>query len=117
MYSVSFLVKNSPIALMFTFKAHKAAEDLFKKGSSILGTEEMIEVKDDYEMESKIDMGTIAAINKSDYHQEMKKNGDIQILQAKADAQTQSRAKQDIGLRIMNEANDIIPGEHKLKVS
>lgn len=120
MFSVSFLVKNSPIAMMFTFKAHKLADDLYKKGCKLLKTDGVIEMKDDYGMESSIDMSSIAAVNKSEYEQEMKKNGDIQILQAKQDLKTKTMAQQDIGLRMLgDEANraEQIPGEHKLKVS
>lgn len=121
MYSVSLLIKNSQVALMFNFKSFKAADDLFKKVRALVSTAQTFDLEDDYEMRSTVDMSTVAAVSFSEYVKEMIKNGQIQILQAKSDLQTQTLAKNDIGLRMLGDAAnraDTIPGEHKIvKVS
>lgn len=115
MYSVSLILKNSQIALMFNYKAFKSADDLYKKAKLLMRTDTVFEAEDDFEMKSCVDMSNIASVSFSEYEKEMKKNGEIQILQKKSDMNTMKLASQDFGLRALSDAADFIPGEHKLK--
>lgn len=125
MQSVSFVLKNSPIALSFNFRHYKDAEDLFKKAK----TETLaflnkspaaftsIEIVDDFDTKALIFLSDVSAITLTEYAKDMKKNGELQLLQAKADLQTQSSAKSDIGLRMLGDAanrDDLLPGEKKI---
>lgn len=117
MYAVTLLMKNSPVALSYTFKAHKKAEEFFKLASSNIKKDVSVDIEDDFEMKSSIDMMAVASVSFSEYTKEMKKNGEIQLLQAKADIATQTQAKNDVGLRIAGDALNRagpLPGEFKL---
>lgn len=119
MQAVSFILRNSPVALIFNFKNYKDAEDLFKKANNC--TDLKIETEDDFNVKGVIFLSDVAAITLSEYAKEMKKNAEIQLMQVKVDLQAQALAKNDIGLRMLGDAanaanNDFIPGEKKLKV-
>lgn len=116
MYNVNLIYKNSPIAQVFTFKAHKNADDLYKRVKILVGTDGKIDIEDDFGSKSTVEMSCIAAVNFIEYEKEMAKNGEIQILQTKQDLKTQVNAKNDVGLRILGDAasHEALPGEHKL---
>lgn len=99
-YTVNFLLKNSPNSLTFVFKAFKNADELYKKGLSLIKTMESLECEDDYETRGVIDMSSISAVTFGDYEKDMNKNGEMQIIQAKSQLRTQSLAKSDVGLQM-----------------
>lgn len=119
MYYINFIIKNSPLALSYTFKAYKSADDLFKRATASFKSDTVIDIEDDFDFKSTMDMSIVACITFSDYAKEMKKNGEVQILQAKADLQTQAAGRNDIGLRMLGEQanrveNGLLPGEAKI---
>jgi hypothetical protein len=100
--TVNFVLKNNPNALTLVFKFHKAAEDLYKKALASIGK---IEAEDDYGCKLAIDMLSVAAVSMSEYEKDMDKNMDLQIIQHKSQLKAQSKARNDIGLRLLEKDN------------
>lgn len=98
METVNFILKNNPNALTLVFKAHKNADDLYKKS---LKSDGKIEAEDDFGLKLAIDMSEVAAVTSSEYEKDMDKNGDMQIIQHKSSLKTQSKAKNDIGVQML----------------
>lgn len=80
------------------FKAHKAADDLYKKALKATGH---IEEEDDFGTKLAINMLDVAAVTFSEYEKDMDKNMDLQIIQHKAQLKAQTRAKQDMTLQML----------------
>lgn len=104
MLTVNLIPKNSPNALTFVFKHFKNADELYKKASLALKDESIIEAEDDFETRCIVRMGDIAAITFSEYEKDMDKNGDMQIIQHKCRLKTENKAKNDVGLRLLDSA-------------
>lgn len=102
MYTVNMIPKNSPNALTFVFKAYKNADDFYKKSSNALTESLIIETEDDFETKAIVRMSDISSITFSEYAKDMEKNGDLQILQHKGQLKTQSKAKNDVGLQMLD---------------
>lgn len=102
MLTVNIIPKNSPNTLSFIFKAFKEADSVYKKALLSLKENEIIEIEDDFETKAVIRMSDIAAITFSEYEKDMDKNGDLQIIQHKCQLKTQSKAKNDIGLQMLD---------------
>lgn len=117
MHSVSFLMRNSPVQMSFVFKAYKAANDLFKKAQA-QGGSGVIHIEDDFDSLAFVDMSCVACVSFVEVEKEMGKNGDLQILQEKANLKTQAKAKQDLGFQMLNDQaaqpEIMLPGEKKL---
>lgn len=109
MYSVNFIFKNCASALSFAFKAHKNASELHAKGQRMLISLErpigVIDAEDDYDQKASIDMNTVAAVSMGDVEKELERQGEVGILQAKAQMRAQSLANSDAGLRMLSENN------------
>lgn len=106
MYMTNLIPKNSPNALTFVFKAHKSAEDLYKKSVAAINTDEIIECIDDFDTKAIIRMSDIVAVTFSEYEKDMEKNGDLSIIQHKSQLKTQNKAKNDVGLRLLDSASN-----------
>lgn len=88
------------------FKAHKNAEDLYKKALTSVPN---IEAEDDYGLKLSVIMSEVAAITFSEYADDMDKNMDLQIVQHKSQLKAQTKARNDIGLQMLEKsANPII---------
>jgi hypothetical protein len=106
MFTVNFILKNNPNSLTLVFKAHKAAEDLYKKA---LNSVSKIQEEDDFGLKISIDMSEVVAVTFSEYENDMDKNMDLQIIQHKCQLKGQAKARNDIGLQMMEKAaNPII---------
>lgn len=106
MYTVNFIIRNNPSALTAAFKAHKNAEDLYKKALASTGK---IEVEDDYGLKLAVDMSEVCGITFSSYEDDMDKNMEFQLIQHKAQLKAQNKAKSDVGLQLLsNNANPIL---------
>lgn len=95
MYVVSIITYG--MSLNYSFKGFKSADDLFRKASKADGR---IEIEDDYGSRGSVDV-TGASINFTDISKDLDRNGEQQILQAKASLKTKKQADSDIGLRMM----------------
>lgn len=102
MLTVNLIPKNSPNALTFVFKAFKEADSVYKKALSAFASGEIIEIEDDFGAKSAILMAEMGAVTFSEYEKDMDKNGDLQIIQHKSQLKTQSKAKNDIGLQMLD---------------
>lgn len=102
MQIVNFILKNNPSALTLVFKAFKSADDLYRK--AINSTDKKIEAEDDFGCKLSIDMSDVAAVTFSEYEKDMDKNMDLQIVQHKSQLKAQSRAKNDIGLQMLEKS-------------
>lgn len=96
---MNFILQNNPNALTMIFKANKNAEDLYKK--SIDADGRFIDCEDDFGCKLRIDMKFVAAVTFSEYEKDLDKNGDLMIIQQKAQLKTQQKARTDVGLQIM----------------
>ena len=99
METVNFFFKNSGGTLSFVFKAHKNSDEAYKRA---VAEPSFIEIEDDFGLKATIDMDSVAAITINEVEKDMYKQGQLQILQAKADLKTQSEAKNDIGLQMLS---------------
>ena len=89
------------------FKAHKAAEDAYKKALNCIIPK--VEFEDDFDLKLSISMNDVASITFSEYSKDMDKNMDLQIIQHKAQLKAQTTARNDIGLQMLEkQANPII---------
>lgn len=104
MLTVNFVPKNSSNTLSFVFKAFKNADELYRKANSALKDGSIIDVEDDFETKGTIRMEDVAALTFSEYEKDMDKNGDLQIIQHKSQLKTQNKAKNDVGLRLLDGA-------------
>lgn len=102
MYTVNIILKNSPVALSFMFKAFKAADDLYCKVQKC--TTPKIELEDEYDTKTSISMDCVAAVSVSDFSKDMDKNGEMSIIQHKSQLKAQNLAKNDVGLALLNRA-------------
>lgn len=106
MYTVNLILRNNPNPITAVFKAHKNADDVYKK---LLLSLDKIVVEDDFELKLVVDMKEVVAISFSEYEKDMDKNMDLQIVQHKAQLKAQSRARSDIGLQMLEKsANPLI---------
>lgn len=101
MHTVNFILKNNPNSLTLVFKAHKAAEDAYKK---VIHSIEKVELADDYGLKLLINMSDVASVSFGEYEQDMEKNMDLQIIQHKAQLKAQNKAKNDAGLRLLEQS-------------
>lgn len=99
MFTVNFILKNNPNGLTLVFKAHKNAEEIYKKASGFPDTRFLLE--DDYGLKLAIDMVDVSSLTFSEYEKDMDKNMDMQIIQHKAQLKAQSKAKSDMSLQIL----------------
>lgn len=104
MICVNFILKNCTSALSLSFKNFKNADEARKKGFYALGTSEQIEITDDYEQHVKIDMGTVASVTMGDIEKDLDRQGEISLIQAKAQLRSQVNAKNDKGLAMLSGA-------------
>lgn len=100
MYTVNFCIKGNSNAITAAFKAHKNAEDLYKK---YLSGVSKIEEEDDYGLKLSIERSEISAATFSSYEDDMAKNMEFQLIQHKAQLKAQSRAKNDMGLQLLEQ--------------
>ena len=101
METVNFFFKNSNGTLSFVFKAFKNADEAYKRATAV-SIGKSIQIEDDFGLKATIDMDSVAAITTNEVEKDMYKQGQLQILQAKADLKTQSEAKNDIGLQMLS---------------
>lgn len=99
MQTVNFILKNNPNALTLVFKAHKNAEDLYKK--AVPSSDKKIDVEDDFGCKLSIIMSDVAAVTMSEYEKDMDKNMDLQIIQHKSQLKGQAKARTDVGLQML----------------
>lgn len=97
MYSVSIIFKNSPTTLGFTFKAFKNAEDLYTK---LTVFEDKYVIEDDYGLQAQIYGDDVAGFTFLDMAKEFDKQGEIALLQARAQAKAQNLARSDASLAL-----------------
>ena len=103
MITVNFILKNNPNAMTLVFKAFKNADESYFKA---LGSpNEKLDFEDDFGLRLNVDMREIASVSMSEYEKDMDKNMDLQIVQHKAQLKAQSRAKNDMGLQILERSN------------
>jgi len=107
MISVNFIFKNCASALSLSFKAFKNADDLRRKATSLLGTTGNFECCDDYDQVASVDMGTVAAVSMGDIEKDLDRQGELGILQSKAQMRAQVSANNDKGLSML--ANAVRP--------
>lgn len=107
MYIVNFAFKNSSSALSFTFKAFKNAEEAFKKGKAAISSQSnsVVELQDDYEQFAVIDMETVSAVNFANIEVDMNRQGEVSIIQNKAQLRAQNLANNDASLHMLSSAN------------
>lgn len=112
MYAVNFIFKNNSVSMGFTFKAHKNAHDLVKQAEPLIGTPggigKGLVIKDDFACIGKVDMAEVAAVVMNDLKEEFDKQGEVGLMQARAQAKAQQMAKSDHALRIIQPANSIV---------
>lgn len=106
MYAVSLLLKNSGLSQSFYFKAFKNADECFRKVFS--STEAMIRIEDDFNARGTFLHDSISAVSFSDIEEDMKRNGEMQIIQHKATLRTQQLAKGDPTLAILNNSSKLV---------
>ena len=99
------VLKNNPNSLTLVFKAHKRADDLYKKALASIGK---IEEEDDFGCKLAVDMSEVAAITFSEFEKDMDKNNELQLIQHKAQLKAQSRARNDMGLQILEGNNQMM---------
>lgn len=100
MYTVNFIIKNNPNALTAGFKAHKNADELYRKALASAGK---IEVEDDYGLKLTVDMDEVCGVTFSDYEDDTNKNMEFQFIQMKV----QARFKNDPRLQMLE--RNVIP--------
>lgn len=106
MLTVNFILKNNPNTLTAAFKAFKNADELYRKAINATG---FIEVEDDFGLMLRVDMREVCALTFSEYEKDMDKNMEFQFIQHKAQLKAQAKAKNDIGLHVLEKnANPII---------
>lgn len=101
MYSVNFIFKNCSSALSLCFKAYKNADETRKRGYDVLGDSSILKVEDDYDQHAAIDMSTVACISIGDLEKDLERQGEVSLLQAKAQMRAQNLASSDAGLNIL----------------
>lgn len=102
MFTINFLFKNSPNFISLTFKERVGAREKFDFANKNVGVSLKNEFSDDYGMTAAVDMAQISAVTFSEYSKEMDRNGEAQIIQAKATLKTQKLAQNDIGLQVLS---------------
>lgn len=106
MYNVNFIFKNSPNILSLTYKDSAIAQKKFEEFSQM--HEGRACTRDDYGMDVVVDMSDVSALSCGNYTRELEKQGEMQIIQAKATLKTQKMAQNDIGLQVLNGATNKI---------
>lgn len=101
MYAVSLLFRNSGTTQSFYFKAFKNADDFYRKASDVSAN--LIEVHDDFESRGWFDRKELMGVSFTDIEKEMDKQGQMQIIQAKATLRAQNLANNDAGLKLLNQ--------------
>ena len=107
MYTVNFIMKNSPNSVTFIFKAFKNADQLYKKAN----TENLglaLQAEDDYGLIGSIKMQDVSAVTFSEFAKEMDRNADMGLIQHKSNLKAQNTAKTDIGLQVLSKPSAIV---------
>lgn len=99
---MNFVLKNNPNSLTLVFKAHKSADDFYRK--SVNSFDNKVEDEDDFGTKLAINMSDVAAVTFSEYEKDMDKNMDLQIIQHKSQLKGQSKARNDIGLQMLEKS-------------
>lgn len=110
MYAVSILLKSSALSQSFYFKAFKNADELYKKSRTIIGSNPatVLDVEDDFNARGGFDSVDLAGVSFTDIEEDMKRNGEMQLIQHKATLRTQQIAKGDPTLQLMNSASKLV---------
>lgn len=103
MYAVSILLKNSALSQLFYFKAFKNADEVYRSKRS-----DFLEVEDDYAARGHFIVSEIAGLSFTDIEEDMKRQGEVQVIQHKAQLRTQQIAKADPALQLMSSASKIV---------
>lgn len=98
MYIVSVAVNS--IVFSFTFKAHKNADDFFRKAAKAEGR---VEIEDDYGSKGSFDTSKVA-VNFTDVCKDSDMQGEMQILRQKSMLKAQTAANNDIGLQLLQKS-------------
>ncbi len=106
MYAVSILLKNSALSQSFYFKAFKKADELFKALSSNIPP--LMPFEDDYGAKGSFLFDQLAGISFTDIEEDMKRQGEMQVIQHKAQLRTQQLAKADPQLQLMTSSSKIV---------
>lgn len=106
MYAVSILLKNSALSQSFYFKAFKNADELLKGLTALSPT--LMPFEDDYGARGSFLISEIAGVSFTDIEEDMKRTGEMQLLQHKAQLRTQQIAKADPALQLMSSTSKIV---------
>lgn len=106
MYAVSILLKNSALSQSFYFKAFKKADELFKGLTALQPV--IMPFEDDFGSRGSFLIAEIAGVSFTDIEEDMKRTGEMQVIQHKAQLRTQQLAKADPALQLMNSSSKII---------
>jgi len=106
LYAVSILLKNSALSQSFYFKAFKKADETYKRALS--SPDSPLVIDDDFGGRASFLFTEIAAMSFTDIEEDMKRNGEMQVIQHKAQLRTQQLAKADPQLQLMNSSAKIM---------
>lgn len=108
MYTVNFVLRNSPNILAFHYKSYRDALDLYKKGTILLESDfsdpesYRLDITDHYEGKGFVMLADVSGILLSDIEMAYNIEGEKQILAAKAQIRTNATAKADPTLKLMS---------------
>ena len=108
MYTVNIALKNSTNSIGLVYKAHKNADDAYRKLKATVG--QKVDFEDDFGLKVCVEMDCVAAVTFSEVEKEMDKSGQFQILQTKADLRTRNNAQNDAGLKLLGQADSRLMG-------
>lgn len=102
--------------MSFCFKAYKNADELYKKGTHTLTSLErpvgVIDAEDDFEQRAVIDMTTVSGVTFGDVEKDFARQGEVSVLQNKAQLRAQNLMRSDAGSQLLNDVRPsiITPG-------
>lgn len=112
-YSVNIIFRNCASALSLSYKAHKNADEARNKVQKMLcnvlnspiSGENVMDISDDYDQICSVDMSTVSAVSMGDIEKDLDRQGEVGLLQTKAQLRAQTLANNDAGLRMLSGAS------------
>lgn len=105
MYTLNIILKSSSLMVSLVYKSYKSATDNFNKVQNSISEsrpEEEMNIEDDYDTKACCRLSDISAVTFGDFTKDLNRNGEMAILQAKANIRTQQLASNDAGLKLLN---------------
>lgn len=124
MNGINILFKKSSITLPLHFKNYKKADEIRKEISQakkeyearnnlaiLSDAKSNIVIEDDYGSIAELDLEEISGVILVDLHREFDRQGEVGIIQAKAQKRSQDNFRADPANKIIQPANQIIPAQ------